>query len=42
MLEKEELLADKNEEVEAEEVEIKKYAFVSVAMGSGITNVLKI
>lgn len=41
MLEKEELLADKNEEVEAEEVEMKKYAFVSVAMGSGITNVLK-
>ncbi len=40
MLEKEELLADKNEEVEAE-VEMKKYAFVSVAMGSGITNVLK-
>ncbi|MBM6836925.1 DAK2 domain-containing protein [Clostridium saudiense] len=41
MLEKEELLADKSEEVEAEEVEMKKYAFVSVAMGSGITNVLK-
>ena len=40
MLEKEELLADKNEEVEIE-VEMKKYAFVSVAMGSGITNVLK-
>ena len=40
MLEKEELLADKNEEIEAE-VEMKKYAFVSVAMGSGITNVLK-
>lgn len=39
MLEKEELLADKNDEVE--EVEMKKYAFVSVAMGSGITNVLK-
>ena len=40
MLEKEELLADKNEEVEIE-AEMKKYAFVSVAMGSGITNVLK-
>ena len=39
MLEKEELLADKNEEAEIEEM--KKYAFVSVAMGSGITNVLK-
>ncbi|CUN67621.1 DAK2 domain-containing protein [Clostridium sp. NSJ-49] len=39
MLEKEELLADKLEETE--EVEKKKYAFVSVAMGSGITSVLK-
>ena len=42
MLEKEELLADKNESEEIEaEVEMKKYAFISVAMGSGITNVLK-
>ena len=39
MLEKEELLADKLEETE--EVEKKKYAFVSVAMGSVITSVLK-
>ena len=39
MLEKEELLADKNEEPEIEEK--KKYGFISVAMGDGITNVLK-
>ena len=39
MLEKEELLADKSEEVEEEEK--KKYGFISVAMGDGITHVLK-
>lgn len=37
-LSQEEPVVDKTEEVEAEK---KKYAFISVAMGSGITNVLK-
>ena len=42
LMSKEEYAVGKNEDVEAEvAVEKKKYAFVSVAMGEGITHVLK-
>lgn len=42
LMSKEEYAVGKNEEVEAEvAVEKKKYAFISVAMGEGITHVLK-